>query len=178
MVDPLTAARLSHWIIYCALALCYVLLRLLPLGNGVSSWPGPQIMLAVSFAWVIRRPDYVPMLLVGLVALLLDLTLMRPPGLMAALVVIAVEFLRNRQGASREWPFIVEMAVMAVLLVAILAVNRLILMIFLVPQPALGGELQQLISTLLAYPIVVLISVRLLGIDNNSPDGTKWGLNA
>ena len=42
---------------------------------------GPDLLIAFAFAWSLRRPEYVPSLLLALLFLLADLLLQRPPGL-------------------------------------------------------------------------------------------------
>ena len=49
-----------------------------------------------------RRPDFLPVLLIGAVVLLEDLILLRPPGLWTALVILATEFVRARAALTRR----------------------------------------------------------------------------
>ena len=67
--------------------------QLLPLRPGPGNVPGPDIILLIALAWIVMRPEYVPVLLLAAVCLLTDLLLLRPPGLWTALVVLAGEFL-------------------------------------------------------------------------------------
>lgn len=67
---------------YVLLAFAVVFLHLLPLNTRPDRWPFPDVMIALTFAWVLRRPDYVPMLVVAMVMLISDLLLQRPPGLL------------------------------------------------------------------------------------------------
>ena len=69
MIDP---ARASLWlhragIILVTLALLF--LKLLPIGSTAGDWPGPDLMLCLILAMVVRRPDYLPIWLVLLVVL-------------------------------------------------------------------------------------------------------------
>lgn len=137
---------------------------LLPLEVGAGRWPGPDLALAFAFAWVLRRPAYVPMLLVGLTFLLGDFVFMRPPGLWAALCVIAVEFLRGREGMSRDMPFLVEWATVSVVLLGLALVYRICLGIFIVDHTSFGLVILQQISTLMVYPLVVLASTFIMGV--------------
>ena len=75
--------------LYVAAALVIVMAGLLPLGPGWVRWTGPDLLLALTFAWVLRRPDQAPVLLVAAVFLLADLLTLRPPGLRAARSVMA-----------------------------------------------------------------------------------------
>lgn len=81
----------SHWghrVLFLGLALVLLFLRLLPLGNAPGTLPGPDLLLCLIMAWVMRRPDYLPVGLIILVVLAEDLLLLRPPGLWTALVVL------------------------------------------------------------------------------------------
>ena len=70
--------------------------------------------------------------------LILDLLLMRPPGLWTALAVLAGEFLRGRQAQLRAASFPTEWALIAGIIVAMTLANVVILAIFGVAQPSLG----------------------------------------
>jgi len=41
--------------------------RILPLSTEPGSVPGPDVVLCLTFAWVLRRPEYVPALLIAAV---------------------------------------------------------------------------------------------------------------
>jgi rod shape-determining protein MreD len=139
-------------------------LYLLPLELGAGRWPGPDMMLAFAFAWVVRRPTYVPIVLVGAVFLIADFILVRPPGLWAGICVVGLEFLRRREGASRDIPFSLEWAMVAVVMLGLAVVYRILLGIFLVQQVSFGLIILQQISTLLIYPVVVFISTSVMGV--------------
>ncbi|AXQ93626.1 rod shape-determining protein MreD [Cereibacter azotoformans] len=132
-----------------------VMLRLLPLGFEAGAWPGPDLLLCLILAWVMRRPDYLPALLLALVLLLEDLLLMRPPGLWAALVLIATEFLRTRAALTRELSFPVEWMLVSGIMLALRFAERMVAALAFLPQPALGQHLQQTATTILCYPLIV-----------------------
>ena len=48
-------------------ALVILFFHLLPLDPAPSRWAGPDVLVAMVLAWAVRRPDYVPILLVALV---------------------------------------------------------------------------------------------------------------
>ena len=76
---------------------------------------GPDLMLAFTFAWVLRRPDYVPVLLIAAIFLLEDMLLMRPPGLWTAdRADRDRDPARSREPRPREMPFMAEWAMVAV----------------------------------------------------------------
>ncbi len=162
MGDPLNISRLLHWVLYAVMTVGFLLIKTLPLEVGASHWPGPELVLVFAMAWVLRRPDFLPIWLVVPILLLADFVLMRPPGLWAAFSILAIEFLRSRTAAAREWPFTLEWGITTAILTLMVLGNRLILAIFSVPQVPLGLDLQQLLSSAAAYPVVVFLSVRFL----------------
>jgi rod shape-determining protein MreD len=134
-----------------------MLLRLTT-GSEEGSWPGPDLLLCLILVWVMRRPDYLPAGLIAGVVLVEDMLLMRPPGLWAALVVIAAEFLRSRVALTRELNFTVEWLLASALIVGLLVAWRMALAVVLLPQPAFGFALMQTVGTILCYPVVVAFS--------------------
>jgi rod shape-determining protein MreD len=144
--------------LYLGLALLLLFLRLLPLGNSAGAFPGPDILLCLTIAWVMRRPDFLPVWLLVAVFLAEDLILMRPPGLWTALVLMATEFLRGRTALTRELNFLVEWVLASGLMLAMLLSYRLIFLVTLVPQPPFGFAAVQVVWSALAYPVVVGLS--------------------
>ncbi|WP_428545501.1 rod shape-determining protein MreD [Profundibacter sp.] len=129
----------------------------------------PDLLVCMCFAWVLRRPDYTPVLLIAAVMLLADMLFQRPPGLMAALVVIGTEFLRRRTHLMRELPFLFEWAMVAGVMAAILIAYRLVLIIVMEPRPSFWLSMTLLISTIAAYPLVVAFSRYVLGVRKIAP---------
>ncbi|KEP70206.1 rod shape-determining protein MreD [Thioclava sp. BHET1] len=169
MIDPLTRRRLSYRTLYVCIALVLIFIRLMPINHVPGGLPGPDLTLALTLAWVLRRPEYVPALLIVAVFLLEDMLFWRPIGLWAVIVLGATEFTRAREQALRDLPFALEWALVAVLLVAMMLVKRLVLLVVLVEQPALGLELFQMLMTLAAYPVVVLVSRVAFGLRRAAP---------
>lgn len=144
--------------LYVLLSLFIIFLHLLPLATTPSRWAPPDLILALTFAWAMRRPEYVPALSVGCVVLLADLLFQRPPGLNAALVVIGAETLRARAIANRDMPYLGEWVTVAGVMIGLAIAQRILLVVFFLPTPALSLVLIQLGMTIALYPIVVLIS--------------------
>lgn len=129
--------------------------RLLPLPAEAGTLPGPDLLMCLCCAWVLRRPDHLPALLIAGGVLVEDMLLMRPPGLWAALVVIGTEFLRSRAAFSRELTFVSEWVMVAVVMLVMLLGFRLAMAMTLTPQPGLGLTLIQFLLSVIAYPFVV-----------------------
>ena len=169
MIDPRATRRWLYRGLYLAICSVLVFVHILPVDLQAGRVPGPDLMICLTFAWVLRRPRFVPTLLIAFVFLVTDMLYMRPPGLWAALVVIGVEFLRSREQPTRETPFMVEWGMVAAVLTVITLAYRLILWLTMVPQVSLGLTLLELIFTLLAYPVVVFASRALLGVRKIAP---------
>ena len=157
----------SHWghrVLFLGLALVLLFLRLLPLGNAPGTLPGPDLLLCLIMAWVMRRPDYLPVGLIILVVLAEDLLLLRPPGLWTALVVLASEFIRSRAALTRELSFVVEWLLVVGLMMAMLLVYRLVFTMAVLPQPPFGYSVVQVLWSIVAYPVVVGLSRLVLDL--------------
>lgn len=150
--------------VFVAVALVILFWRLLPTGGMTDTWPGPDLLLCLTLVWVIRRPDYLPVWLIGLIFLAEDLLLFRPPGLWTALALVATEFLRSRAALTRELNFVVEWLLVAGLMVAMLLTYRLAFTVVLLPQPALGFALIQTVWSVAFYPVVVAATAMTLDL--------------
>lgn len=164
MNEFLRLDTLTHFGLWLIIALIAILMPLLPLYRPDDAWPQPEWFLALTFAWLLRRPNHLPFVAIALVFLAQDLFLMRPPGLWAMVVLIGAEFLRRRHSIVREMNALMEWGVVSVVLVAMWLANRLMLVIVMTPRPPLDLSLIQLLGTLLTYPIVVVFVQSVLRI--------------
>ena len=164
------AARI--WIgraVYLAVATAIVFLQLLPIDTAPPAWAPPDLLLAVTLAWVARRPEFLPFFVVFLVFLLTDLLFQRPPGLWAALVLILTETVRSRSRGLRNVPLALEWGTVATGIVAITLGNRLVLAIVMTPQAPLTPTLVQMVLTIVIYPVVVVVAQVLFGLTRPAP---------
>ncbi|WP_296762029.1 rod shape-determining protein MreD [Sediminimonas sp.] len=179
MIGHSAAARL--WLMrgaYVGLALVIFAFRLLPLNMTPPTWAGPDLLLAITFAWALRRPDYVPALSVALVMLMADLLFQRPPGLWAALAVIATAMLKARARGLRDQTFAMEWLNVAIMIVATVLGYRLILSLAMVPQAPIGLTAIRAFMTVLVYPLAVAFSALVFGVRKAAPgevDATGQG---
>jgi len=163
---------------FLALALLIMFFHLLPLDTLPRRWAPPDLLVGFTMAWVLRRPDYVPVLSIAIVTLMADLMFLRPPGLMALLMVLGSEYLKNRTSGLREASFIGEWVAVAFVLVAITVLNQLILGLLVVhPAPSLGLSLIQMVLTIATYPLVVAVTQALMGVRKLAP-GDAGALSA
>lgn len=132
-------------------------------------WVGPDLLIAFAFAWSLRRPEYVPILMLAALFLLSDLLLQRPPGLWALLALLACENLRGRSRSLRDSTFGAEWIAISLLLVGILLVNRIVLSVLMVAPPQLGLSLIELGMTILVYPVVVFVTRTVMGVRRAAP---------
>lgn len=163
-----TAERWLYGGAYAGLCLALILAHLLPLSIIPGRIPGPDLMICLTLAWVLRRPYCVPTFLVAVMFLFADMLLMRPLGLWAAIVVIAVEYLRARTHQTREQTFLTEWLMIAILLLVMTLANRIALAIFVVQQPSWGLVMAQSLATILVYPAVVFVSQWIFGVTKMS----------
>ncbi len=169
MVDFPRARAWLYRLLFLGVSGLIIFFHLLPLGRASGAWPGPDLLQAFTYAFVLRRPDYVPLLLIASVMFIADMLFLRPPGLQAALVVLASEFLRRRHHLMRDLPFPAEWGIVAAMLIAVTLAQRLILVLFLVPRPPLGSTLMQLGITIAVYPLVVVITRHIFGVRMATP---------
>lgn len=181
MIDSASREVWLHRVVFVTVAILLLFYRLLPLSGAeaapcdeaatlchLATWlaerPGPDILLCIVFAWTMRRPDYLPVLLIAGVVLLEDLVLLRPPGLWTALVVVASEFVRGRVALTRELNFGVEWLLVSALMLGMLLVYRMFFGLVLLPQPPFGFAMMQVVWSILCYPVVVFLSRIVLDV--------------
>ena len=169
MIDPGTLHRIGYVLLFVGLAGLIIFIRLLPLDANGGSMPPPDLILALGFAWVLRRPDYLPVLLFAAIMLVTDMLFLRPPGVWAGMAVIGLEFLRARAGLMREQPFAAEWATVVAVMVAMMLAERIVLAVFFVEQVSFGLSVLGLLANILAYPVVVGVSIWGLRVRRLAP---------
>ena len=167
MGEGMFNATQAYRLLFVGLAAGLLFLRLLPVDSGTEGWPGPDLLLCLICAWTMRRPDFLPVGLVAAVVVMEDLILMRPPGLWAALVVMAAEFIRSRVALTRELTFVVEWLLVAGIMISLFLCYRVIFALAFVPQAGFGYAMVQVIWSILCYPLVVVVS--RLALDLRKP---------
>jgi rod shape-determining protein MreD len=155
--------------VYPGLALLILFAQLLPMQGVTTRIAGPDLLVALTFAWALRRPDYVPMLSIAAVMLLADLLMQRPPGLWSALVLLAAEWLKVQDRRIRGNTFFAEWLTVAAALLVIAVLYRLVLGLMVVGPGAVSLHAMQYGMTLLAYPIVAAISHLAFGVRRSAP---------
>jgi len=169
MVDPMRARHLAYRLLFLGLAAFFLFLRLLPLSAMPARIPGPDLVLALTLLWVLRRPEQVPAPMIAAVFLVEDLMTGRPPGLWAAIVLGGTEFLRAREQGLRDAHFLFEWMGAGLVVLAMILFNRLVLALFVVPQAALGPEMLHGVMTILAYPVLAIALQTTVGLRRAAP---------
>ncbi len=151
--------------------LCVALLlaNLLPLSTLPRNWAGPDLLFCFALAWSVRRPDFVPLTSLALVFLLADFLLQRPPGLAAALMLLAAADMQARSRTLRDAGFAAEWARAALLIVAVAIAGQVVQLLFLARPPGFSLLVSQTVLTALAYPLCVAISAGLMGVRMAAP---------
>ena len=169
MANPVSTRRLGFRALWLALAMAMMLALLLPLHPGPGRIPAPDLLLMMTFAWILRRPDYVPVIFVAAIFLMADFLFMRPPGLWAACVVIATEYLRAREPGWRDMPLALEWGIVAAVTIVLTVGYTVLLTIFFVDRPGIGLVLLHLTITIAVYPVVVLLTATFFGLRKSAP---------
>lgn len=170
MVDPITLRRAGFRLLFVGIAFTFVFMRILPFMGPSGGWPAPDLIVVMAFAWILRRPEYLPLWLLAGVALFADVVFMRPLGLWALATVLGTEFLRRRSHLTLEKPFPVEWLLIAMVLLAMHAGEALMLAVTMVPQPGLGATLLEYLTTVAVYPLAVVATAFVFGVRPPSPN--------
>lgn len=160
--------------LYLALGIFMVALPLLPLQFNPTQWPMPDMLFALTVAWVVRQPRSAPFLLVAALALLADAVLTRPLGLWAFLFLITVETLRPIHKTIQERGVIFELLVACAALVIMVFAQNILLWISFSKTMDLTVSAKFVLRTLLFYSFMIIflhyiIRVRKPDISNR-PD--------
>lgn len=155
---------------FALLVLTILFFHLLPLQTAAEGLIWPDLVLCFALAWSVRRPEYVPALLLAAMFLLSDLLLQRPPGLWAVLALVACEQVKAQSRGLRDATLFAEIVSVAMWIVGITLAYRVIHAVLLIDAPALGPLLIQVIATVIAYPLVVAVTHGVLGVRKAAPD--------
>lgn len=169
MADNPAARIWTGRAVYLALAVAVVFVQLMPLNTAPVVWAAPDLLLAVTLAWVTRRPEYLPVGVVIVVFFLTDLLFQRPPGLWAALVLILTEGLRSRSRGLRNVSLALEWGTVAMGIVAVTLANRLVLAVLMLPQAPLALTAIQMVMTIAIYPLVIVLAHMFFGLARPAP---------
>lgn len=152
------SASLKTWLyrgLFLLLGLLTIAYPILPLQFTPARWPAPELLFALTMAWVVRQPDSAPFLLIALLAIMADAVLMRPMGLWALLLLMASETVRFSYRAIQERGLMMEFSMVAVLFLAMLIAQNILLWVSFSQSLELARMLQFAVQTLIFYPVMV-----------------------
>ncbi len=174
-MEPSLVNRLRVRGLYVGLAFLILFVQTLPITFSFSHFLAPDVLLAITFAWVLRRPDAITPLVIGVVFLANDFILHRPPGLWTAIVLIACVFLQGRIPRLKDAVYSIEFGlVIGMMIVCFLGYQILLVVTFSGAQPPLPSILQ-LITTIVIYPLVTFGSRRMFGLSRLSTTDRNIG---
>lgn len=130
---------------------------MIPMGLAANSVAFPDLLFAVTMAWVIRQPATAPMVLVAFLAILADALLMRPIGLWALMLLLGSEAVRLGHRTFRDIPFVLEWAYVAGLLVILILLQSVVMLVTFMPQYGVLTLFWHVLRTVAIYPVVVAV---------------------
>ena len=148
---PLRVFRLQ--LTYLAIVALVVLLQTLPLQSLPYPFAPADVPLAITFAWIMRRPDVMSPILITLAFLFADAILQRPPGLWTLIVLCASIFLRMRTRGRKEMLFLYEWFIVSFVIGVSFLVHYFALMFSFLPVPDVQQYVVQVTLSILIYPI-------------------------
>jgi len=169
MTERLLGDVWTHRLLLIALLGVIVFIQLLPLKTHDLDLPEPDILLGVLAAWMLRRPNYVPVGLLVFVGLLTDFLFLRAPGAWTMLMVIAFEIIRARGRRDGNMTFITEISIVAIVFAGLFSANALLLLVFGVSQPPFGSTVLHYAFTVAVYPLVAMVTVFVFHVRRPNP---------
>ena len=164
MAEPRTSGVWKLRVTFVGVTMALLFVRLLPLQTTPSTISGPDIIMAVIFYLSLQRPDAVPSVLIGAIILIEDMFLQRPPGLMAALIILASAWLKLTASQTQDRNWFKDWWMSALAMIATMVIMRIVLTLALVPRPPALLHYTQLLSTILVFPIVAFVAYYVLQI--------------
>ena len=143
----------AHQILYFCIGLLIIFFQILPLQTTPQNWSGPNVLLVFFAAIVTKRPEYTSSFLLALVFLIEDFFLMRPPGLMPALIVISFYILKRKIQNQEENSLISVWVNVATCLTLVLLIYYMISVLLFLPSAGFSLTLMEIIVSLALYPI-------------------------
>lgn len=161
---------------FVGIGLACVLWSIIPFDLSADALPVPDLFYCVTMAYVVRRPEYVPIWAVFFVFFVRDILTQAPLGLCTLLVVMAIEVVRANIQAFREYIFGLEWLWVATIFVAITLIQQVLLALTLSDTPRLVEQVLLILFTVLVYPVIVGVMKYVFGITRPRPgELDAWG---
>jgi rod shape-determining protein MreD len=152
-----------------ALVAFVIFVGLLPLGQTFAFIPTPDLIMCLLFAWVIRRPDYVPMVLVAVVGFFADALLMHPLGLWTLIFLVATEYLRRSIVHTEVLSLGDELLQVATVMAASFFAYGLTLALLMADRPPITAQALHMVVTFVFYLPVVGLTQGVFGVRRLQP---------
>ena len=146
------------WLLYLTLSAVILFFQLIPLHFVPSNFVGPDFLMAITFAWTIRRPEFVPTPLVAVAYLLADFLLQRPPGLLSLLVILGCKLIKTQSMRLRTGSFTNEWIFVGCVISTVILFFWIIQALVGLNQAPIDLNLVTITVTFLIYPLIVIIS--------------------
>ena len=147
----------AHQVVYFCIGLLIIFFQILPLQTTPQNWSGPNVLLVFFATIVTKRPEYTSSFLIALIFLIEDFFLMRPPGLMPALIVISFYFLKRKIQNQEENSLISIWINAATCLTLILLIYYMISVLLFLPSADFNLTLMEILASLALYPIFSIL---------------------
>lgn len=147
-----------------ALGLVAIYVPLVPFSLAAEDGGPPDLLFCLVIAWILRRPDTAPLVLVLTLGLLADVLNSRPIGLGALALVLSSELFRAQRSLLVGVPFILEWIAVALTLVAAGLCAFLVLKVTFMDGPSVRQLVTHALVTALFYPVVVVVLHWMIGI--------------
>jgi len=159
--------NIRPWIYYVKyLLICFFILsfQLLPMRIVHQEVLWPNLMYLVTVGWLIRKPSYLPVILILFAHIISDIVLLKPLGLWSAISLIGYEFLRWRSLSQGRLKLGQELVLVTSVLILLTFLQIGVELIFKIESPPIEMILLQLTFTLLIYPVVIFMLHSILRV--------------
>ncbi len=157
MTDPGTDLSANAWYrrgIFVSLAVCLVILYLMPIGIFRQALSLPDLVYCSVICVVVREPNAAPFWVVVPVLLIGDIFHMRPLGLWTLIVVCIAETVRLAHVFFRTHGFAIEWLAAIIGYVVALGVQQVMMILLFVSVPSFNQLFTMTVLTAAAYPVV------------------------
>lgn len=153
----LSPYRLMRIALMIGLGLVAIFIEAAPLGLSADAYPSPDLLFCVVAYWSIRRPGSAVLIAVFALGLTRDLMTDAPVGAGALTLVFASEFLKSLSVGLSRRSFATEWLLLATVLAVVVMTQWFVVLLLLAHPPYLIDLGYQWLTTMVLYPVLVLI---------------------
>ena len=176
MNDLLVLRGILFRLLYLLGGVTFIVITLIPFDLTAGRAAGPDILFALAFLLVIRRPEYLPMISVLFVFFLQEVAASAPLGIWTLLVLLATEWVRYNLQAFREYNFIYEWLWFCAIYLTMMLLRHLALVVTVSHRPDLLDLTLVYLFTILLYPPLTGVAHYVFGVHSPPAGETDaWG---